>query len=129
MAPVEFLVADGGQLVTVDNWHNVGHGKVVAIYEASGKLLHAYELRDLFTPEEILRFPHSVSSIHWRNGPLYVRQDQKTALITVAEGADFLFGVETGRFKYCETHEKTYRCRTASEPRQWLPNDRAPLER
>lgn len=129
VAPVEFLVADGGQLITVDNWHNVGYGKVVAIHEASGKLLRAYGLRDLFTPEEIRRFPHSVSSIHWRKGPFYIRQDQRTALITVAEGADFLFGMETGRFKYCEYREKTYRCRTANQPRQWLPNDRVPLER
>jgi len=129
MAPVEFLVADGGRLITVDNWHNVGYGKVVSIYEASGKLVSAYELRDLFTPEEIQRFPHSVSSIRWRKGPLYIRQDQKTALITVAEGAEFLFGMETGGFKYCEYHDKTYRCRTANQPRQWLPNDRVPLER
>lgn len=129
VAPIEFLVADGGQLITLDNWHNVGYGKVVAIYEPGGKLVRAYELRDLFTPEEIRRFPRTVSSIHWRRGPLYVRQDRKTALITVAEGAEFLFGMETGRFKYCEYHEKTYRCRTANQPRQWLPNDRVPLER
>lgn len=129
VAPVEFLVADGGQLITIDNWHNVGYGKVIALYEASGKLLRAYELRDLFTPEEIQRFPHSVSSIHWRKGPLYIRPDRKTALITVAEGADLLFGMETGRFKYCEYRERTSRCRTANQPRQWLPNDRVPLER
>jgi hypothetical protein len=27
VAPVEFLVADNGHLVTIDNWHNVGYAK------------------------------------------------------------------------------------------------------
>jgi hypothetical protein len=129
VAPVEVLVADNGHLVTLDNWHNVGHGRVVAIYDARGKLVRAYELRELFAADEIKRFPHSVSSIHWRKGPAYVRQDQRTALVTVAAGADFLFGVESGEFKYCESHEKTYRCRNAAEPRQWRPNASLPLER
>jgi hypothetical protein len=89
----------------------------------------ALELHELFAPEEIERFAHSVSSIHWRKGALYIRQDQKTVLIPIAQGAEFLFGMETGRFKYCEYREKTYRCRTANQPREWLPNSRAPLER
>lgn len=129
IAPVEVLVADSGHLVTLDNWHNAGYGKVVSIYDARGKLIRSYELRELFTPEEIQRFSHSTSSIHWRKGTAYVRQDQKTALITVASGADFLFGIETGRFKYCEYQEKTYRCRGANQPRQWMPNSSLPLER
>jgi hypothetical protein len=129
VAPVDVLVADSGHLVALDNWHNVGYGRVVSIYDAQGKLVRAYELRELFGPEEIKRFPHSMSSIHWRNGPAYIRQDQKTALVTVAAGADFLFGVESGQFKYCEYHEKTYRCRNAAEPRQWRPNASLPLER
>jgi hypothetical protein len=129
VAPVEVLVADNGHLVALDNWHNVGYGAVVAIYDAGGKRVRAYELRELFAAEEIKRFAHSVSSIHWRNGPAYVRQDQKTALVTVKEGADFLFGVESGEFKYCEYHEKTSRCRNAAEPRQWRPNASLPLER
>lgn len=129
VAPVEFFVADNGHLVTLDNWHNVGYGKVVAIYDARGKPIRAYELRELFDAEEIKRFPHSVSSIHWRKGPAYIRQDQATALVTVASGADFLFGIETGRFKYCEYQEKNYRCRSANQPRQWAPNAGLPLER
>jgi hypothetical protein len=129
VAPIELLVADSGHVVAVDNWHNVGYGKVVSIYDAHGKLIRAYELRDLFQPTEIKRFPHSVSSIHWRHGPVYIRPDQKTALITVSSGADFLFGLETGEFKYCEYQDKAYRCRMANEPREWMPNTRVPLTR
>lgn len=75
-APVEFFVSDDGGLATVDNWHNVGYGKVISIYDARGKLVRAYELADLFQPEEVKAFPHSMSSIHWRSGPVYIRQDQ-----------------------------------------------------
>jgi hypothetical protein len=98
VAPVEFFVADNGHLVTLDNRHNVGYGKVVAIYDARGKPIRAYELRELFDAEEIKRFPHSVSSIHWRKGPAYIRQDQSTTLVTVAPGVDLLFSLANGAF-------------------------------
>ena len=129
VAPVELLIADSGHAAALDNWHNAGYGKVVSIYDPRGKLIRSYELRDLFLPDEIARFPHSTSSIHWRKGPLYVRQDQKTLLVTVASGAEFVFGLETGRFKYCEYHKETYRCRSANQPREWLPHDKSPLTR
>jgi hypothetical protein len=94
-----------------------------------GKLIRSYELRDLFQPEEIERFPHSVSSIHWRNGPVYIRPDQKTVLITVRDGADFLFGMETGQFKYCEYQDKIYRCRNSNHPRERMSNSSMQLTR
>ena len=129
VAPVEFLVADSGHLATIDNWHNVGYGKVVCIYDSGGKPIRSYELRELFQPKEIERFPQSVSSLHWRKGPAYIRPDQKTALITVRSGAEFLFGMETGQFKYCEYQDKVYRCRIANDPREWVPNSRVQLTR
>lgn len=129
VAPVEFFVSNHGQLVTLDNWHNVGYGKVVALYDAQGRAIQSYELRDLFQPEEIEKLSHSVSSIHWRNGPAYIRADHKTFLVTVKNGADFLFGLESGRYKYCEYHGKNYRCRTQNQPRVWEPNAKTELIR
>jgi hypothetical protein len=129
VAPVEFFVSDGGRLVTVDNWHNLGYGNVVSIYDSKASLNRTYELRDLFLAEEIQAFPHSVSSIHWRNGPVYIRQDQKTLLITVRSGADFLFGLESGKYQYCENQENTYRCRHANQPREWMPNSKLQVTR
>lgn len=129
VAPVDLFVADSGHMATVDNWHNVGYGKVVCIYDARGRPIQSYELRDLFQSEEIASFPHSTSSIHWREGPAYIRPDQKTLLITVKSGADFLFGLETGQFKYCEYQDKVYRCRNANQPREWMPNSSVPLTR
>lgn len=129
VAPVELFVADSGHAATVDNWHNLGYGKVVSIYDSRGRLIQSYELRDLFQPEEIASFPRSTSSIRWREGPAYIRADQKTLLITVKSGADFLFGLETGQFKYCEYQDKVYRCRNENQPRQWMPNNSVPLTR
>jgi hypothetical protein len=129
VAPVEFFVSNDGRLATIDNWHNIGYGKVVSIYDSRGKVVRSYELSDLFQDEEIKSLGRSVSSIHWRNGPAYIRPDQKTLLITVKSGGDFLFGLETGRFKYCEYQEKIYRCRNTNEPREWMPNSRVPQTR
>jgi hypothetical protein len=62
VAPVEFFVSDGGRLVTIDNWHNRGYGKVLGVYDALGKPVKAYALTDLFAPDEIDSSPRSVSS-------------------------------------------------------------------
>ncbi len=129
VAPVEFLVSDEGRLVTIDNWHNLGYGKVVAIYDSRGQLVRSYKLSDLFQDEEIESFGRSESSIQWRNGPVYIRQDQKTLLITVKSGGELFFGLETGRFEYCEYQDKTYRCRNANQPRKWMPNNSVQLSR
>ena len=129
MAPVEFFVSNDGHLATLDNWHNLGYGKVVSVYDSRGELVRSYELSDLFQADELKEFSQSVSSIHWRTGPAYIRRDQKTLLVTVRSGGDFLFGLETGRYKYCEYHDKLYRCRTGTQPRELMTNDRVELSR
>jgi hypothetical protein len=129
VAPIEFFVSNDGRLATIDNWHNIGYGKIVSIYDSRGKIVRSYELKDLFQEDEITAFRRSVSSIHWRSGPAYIRPDQKTLLITVTGGADFLFGMETGQFKYCEYQKKTYRCRNTNQQREWMPNSRVQLIR
>src|SRR6202162_292806 len=48
VAPVDFFVTDNGFLITLDNWHNMGYGKVVVFYTPEGKPIRAYELSDLF---------------------------------------------------------------------------------
>jgi len=122
IAPVEFFVSNAGHLAAVDNWHNIGYGKVLAIYDASGRVIHSYELKDLFRDEEIAAFDRSISSIYWHSGPMYVREDQTTLLVTVRGGADFLFGLQSGQYKYCESHAKTFRCRITNQPGAWGPN-------
>jgi len=83
VAPVEFFVSDQGYLITLDNWHNMGYGKVLALYGPDGAPIKSYELKDLFSEEEISRFEHSVSSIWWHKGPAYVDEDQKVLFISL----------------------------------------------
>ncbi|HYM13849.1 MAG TPA: hypothetical protein VEU62_24130 [Bryobacterales bacterium] len=120
VAPIDFFVTDRGFLITLDNWHNMGYGKVVAFYSPEGKLIRAYALSDLFTPSEIGGFRHSVSSIWWRKSVgSYVRQDENTFNVTVNDtGGGFVFEV-SGAYQYCETKEGRFLCRNANKDRKW----------
>lgn len=118
VAPVEFFVSDDGRLATIDNWHNRGYGGVVAIYDERGTLVKSYALDDLFAAAEIEALPRSVSSIDWAKGAAYIREDQKTLVVDtfgVARGAGFLFGLESGRYQFCETRGGQYRCRNTAK--------------
>jgi hypothetical protein len=114
MAPADFYVSNEGYLATVDNWHNVGYGKVVTLYDRVGKLVRAYELAELFPAADIKAFPRTSSSIEWRAGPAFVRGDQRTLLVS-ARGGDFVFALDSGEYKFCEYQEKSYRCRSSAE--------------
>ena len=120
VAPVDVFVSDNGRLVTVDNWHNRGFGEVLATYGPDGELVQSYALEDLFPKYERGAFPHSVSSIHWHKGPVYLNKDQRTLYMMITDGHDLVLGVETGRFAYCETRAGKFVCRTSNEDR-WLP--------
>jgi len=124
VAPVDAFVSNDGRLITVDNWHNLGYGDVLAVYAADGKLVKSYTLEDLFTKAEIGSFPHSVSSRHWHKGPVYLNQDQRTLYMMVKDGHDIVLGVETGRFAYCQTRAAKSVCRMSAAGR-WLPFEEA----
>ncbi len=121
IAPVSFFVANDGRLATVDNWHNRGYGAVVAFYGADGQVVKAYTLADLFSAEEIEAFGHSVSSIQWHDGPVYINADQRTLYLMVRGGADLLFDLESGRYVFCETRDQQYVCRDSNAKRTWRP--------
>ena len=129
VAPVEVFMSNEGRLVTVDNWHNRGYGTVLALYDAEGGLVKAFELADLFSKAEIDAASHSVSSIAWHQGPVYINRDQRTLYMMVASGRDLVLGLETGRYAYCETRGGKYLCRTSNEDRRWLPYAEAVPER
>jgi len=121
VAPVEFFVSNEGRLVTVDNWHNRGYGKVLALYDAEGKPVKAYALTDLFSRQEIDTHQHSVSSIAWHNGPVYINQDQRTLYLMIASARDLVLGLRSGRYALCETRGGKYLCRNSNERRRWVP--------
>ena len=126
VAPVEFFVTDQGYLLTLDNWHNLGYGKVVALYGPDGAAIKSYELADLFSPDEINGFEHSVSSIWWHKGAAYLQQDPKALFISLdAKGTDLVVDATFGTYRSCKWQDpvrvKDFVCRTSNIGRQWLP--------
>ena len=119
VAPVRVFVSDDGRLATVDNWHNLGFGKVVAIYASDGRLVKAYELAELFPAAAVEAMPHSVSSIHWRGEANYIRDGQRTLYVHAANEGGFVFGLETGGYTYCENHQGKQRCRNSNAEQAW----------
>jgi hypothetical protein len=122
VAPVEFFVTDRGLLITLDNWHNMGYGKVVAFYSPEGRPFRVYGLSDLFSQSEIDGFRHSISSIWWRKSVgSYIRQAEDAFYVTVNDaGAGFVFEV-SGAYQYCETKEGKFLCRNTNRDRKWRP--------
>jgi hypothetical protein len=102
IAPVEALMNNDGLLITFDNWHNVGYGKVVVIYDATGAVVRAYDLDQLYPREKLGRVPTSVSSRWWRCAQLgYVdSQEQRHVHVPEFSGGSFVFDLQTGRFTY-----------------------------
>jgi hypothetical protein len=120
VAPIDLFLTDRGYLVTLDNWHNMGYGTIVAFYSPTGKLIRGYALADLFSAVEIEKLPRSVSSIWWRKELAYVRPDQQSLHLMVDDaGREFVFEAETGAYQYCEPRDGVPRCRSSNEPRQW----------
>lgn len=102
VAPVSALVSDQGYFVTLDNWHNFGFGKVVAIYGPSGKLIRSYELTDLYPAQMVQRIPRSMSSRNWRCQPSHFVEPKEQKSVVVAEvlGGYFVFTLSTGEKVY-----------------------------
>lgn len=82
IAPVFSAVANSGELVTLDNWHNFGIGKVITIYTTQGTVLRSFGLADIYLPKEIETLSSSVSSIMWRcNTPPVLREGSEPTLM------------------------------------------------
>jgi len=126
VAPVDFYVTDQGYLITLDNWHNMGFGKVLALYGEDGTSIKSYDLSDLFSDEEIGHFEHSVSSIWWHKGPAYLESDSKSLYISLDDkGTDLVMDATFGTYRSCKwqdvVHVKDFVCRASNTGRQWLP--------
>lgn len=101
IAPQQIEVTEGGNLVTLDNWHNKGIGAVLAIYSPDGKVVKEYTLLDLYSDRDVKRIRTSTSSIHWRcDGLSTILDTPRKLLIDDSLGGRFLVDVETGKFEY-----------------------------
>lgn len=69
VSPVFAAISDEGELITLDNWHNVGIGEsVVVVYSPNGHVVRSLGLKDIYSAAELGKFRESVSSIWWRCG-------------------------------------------------------------
>jgi hypothetical protein len=101
VSPIHLAVADDGTLVTLDNWHNVGFGDVVAIYAPDGKLRKRYRLADLYSAADIEKIKRSVSSIWWRclRDDPHIEADD-TLQVPDSFGGRFTFHLGSGTHAY-----------------------------
>ena len=122
VAPADTLVTDHGYLVTLDNWHNMGYGAIVAAYGPDGSQVIALRLTDLYTRREIETFEMSVSSIWWRSESAepYVRAGQRSIYVPGRKpGDELLLEPESGTWQICQPRGGSQQCRTTNEPRTW----------
>jgi hypothetical protein len=115
VAPIDLLLANDGRLVTFDNWHNAGYGAVVAIYDAKGEQVAAWELEQLYPAEKRRAISASVSSRWWRCRPFHFVDPATQAQVYVREalGGAFVFDLATGKFTYAEGSAG---CEPAAQP-------------
>jgi len=121
VAPVDFLVTDRGYLVTLDNWGSMGYGKIAVFYSPNGDVIQSFELKDLFSADEISRFGHSVSSIWWRKTEIAnALQGQQSLFLALDDkGGQLFFRTETGVWQLCEWRTDKHLCRTTNGNRRW----------
>ncbi len=81
VAPVEVLVSKDGRVVTIDNWHNVGYGKVIVAYDAIGNVLVEMELSDIYSVDKLEKIQQSVSSKWWRCDSPKLSEDEQSVEI------------------------------------------------
>lgn len=102
VSPVDVLVTNQGYVLTLDNWHNKGYGKIVACYTPQGNLLRSYELKDLYPEDRISKIDHSESSRHWRGTAFgFVDPSAQTKIYVMDCFLNtFVFEAQTGRYVY-----------------------------
>jgi hypothetical protein len=88
VAPVEAILLDDGSLLTFDNWHNMGYGKVIVLYDRTGQVLWSHELEDLFPKDQLKQIPTSVSSRWWRKHPLEYQVERVSTVRLVLWNGD-----------------------------------------
>ena len=108
IAPVFAAVSDSGELVTLDNWHNMGLGEaVVVVYSPEGTVRRSHRLADIYTDAEVQTFERSTSSIWWRcpSTPIFEPRTSSLELMDVL-GANVEVNLKTGAVKRTPASQK-----------------------
>lgn len=96
IAPVQVLLSDGGQLVTVDEWQSAGYKHALVLYDRRGRVLLDCQLEEILLPEEMASVEQSESSRWWRAKEHAVWLDGGAVHLKSAWGPVLRFDLATG---------------------------------
>ena len=101
ISPYIAEVANNGNLITIDNWHNLGYGYVIVLYSSKGKVLKKYKLSDIYEETELRKFRRSASSLWWRCREVssYLERRNRYYIIHDAIGNKLSLDVKSGEIK------------------------------
>jgi hypothetical protein len=102
VAPVEVVLSNRGEAITLDNWHSMGWGDdAVVIYATSGTRVRQFGLADFLPKYYVDALPRTVSSIHWR-GDARVDEAKRQLIIPIVVPTLDASAVLTGKARYLD---------------------------
>src|SRR5262245_22043760 len=96
IAPVQILLADGGQLVTIDEWSHAGFAHSVVLYDRKGKTVVDCALEQILLPEEMKGVDETESSRWWRAKEQAVWLEEGALMVKTAWGPVLRFDLASG---------------------------------
>ncbi|SBV37329.1 exported hypothetical protein [uncultured Stenotrophomonas sp.] len=100
LAPVEMLLTEQGELVTLDEWTQVGHGTVLVVYAADGAPRLQLDLEQLLGEQAAAKAPASVSSIWWRCRKPWLGRDDGELVTSTYDNGELRVELATGKVQY-----------------------------
>lgn len=110
VAPMDVLISRYGRVVTIDNWHNLGYGKVLVIYDVTGKVLVEKELSDFYSVDKLEKIPQTVSSKWWRCYSPALSEDEQSVEIVDFMQRTITISMRDGGVKINSENEKATDC-------------------
>lgn len=109
-APEDVILENDGKLVTFDSW-GFSSGPAIAMYSASGNLIAAYALSELYSLDVIrrMRLRNEFDKVRWRQESFSMSATDGRSLIVVDVFENvFKFDMEDGSFEYSGTNPQEF---------------------
>lgn len=100
LMPAAAVVSMEGELVTLNEYANLGFRHAVVIYDRAGALVRSWALEELLSPQELAAVDRSVSSRWWTRGAEYhFVRDPARFYVVPARGRALEFSLSDGSFR------------------------------
>lgn len=100
------LINNDGWIVTLDNWHNMGYGEIIVVYDNAGVKRQSYTLDAIYDAEAESKFERSVSSIRWRCDAILPTINRERLVLWDTLGGRLTVEFAKGKLKYSETAKR-----------------------